>query len=562
MDIKHIIATYIYDHLKTDLPFDDIYKLLEKPKDNSHGDLSLPCFIFAKKYKQTPQQVAETFSKQIDSDFIHHTEVVGPYLNIFLNRAKITEMVITEILTKQKNYGNLEIGNNQNITIDWSSPNIAKPFSLGHLRSTVIGNAIALIGEKCNYRAIKINHLGDWGTQFGKLIVAYKKWGDEQLVKENPIEELLKLYVKFHEEVENDPSLEDDGRKWFKKLEDGDEEATKLWQWFRTESLQAFNKIYELLDVKAEYTHGESFYNDKLDEITEILNSSNILEEDNGAKIVRLDDEQLPVCLIRKSDGASLYITRDLATALYRARTFRFAKNIYPVGKEQTLHFKQLKAVLKKLGFAWSEDMIHSSFGLVRQNGKKLSTRKGQIVLLENVITEAIKMAEQAIKEKNPNLQNSTEVALQVGVGAVIFHDLHNERAKDIDFSLETMLKFEGETGPYLQYTNARINSILKRANITNYDTPCTLDDSYSFEVVKLLADFPQTIARAWHKLEPSIVARYLINLAQSFNSYYGNVRILTEDEQKTQRLALAKATSLTITEGLRLLGIKAPVEM
>lgn len=562
MDYKQLAVEYIHSKLADDVSLEQVQDLVEIPKYSEHGDLAFPCFIFARAQKKSPMEIAKNIAPLLQGDMFERVEAVGPYVNFFLKKELITNQVVKEILEKGSHYGDLPLGNNRNITIDWSSPNIAKPFSLGHLRSTVIGNSIALIARKCGYNALKINHLGDWGTQFGKLIVAYKKWGNEEKVEENPIQELLKLYVEFHEKAEIDKSLEQEGRDWFKKLEDGDEEATRLWQWFREESLQAFNKIYALLGVKAEYNQGESFYNDKMPEITDMLDHSGLLEEDRGAQVVRLDEENLPVCLIKKSDGASLYITRDLATALYRKRTFDFAKNIYVVGNEQSLHFNQLKAVLKKLGFDWSDDMIHTPFGMVRQGGKKLSTRKGKIVLLEDVLTESIGLAENAISEKNPNLKNKDEVARQVGVGAVIFHDLRNDRRNDIDFNLENMLKFEGETGPYLQYTNARANSILRKVNFQPNNQDIILNDPWSFEVVKLLADFPRMIQRTFDKLEPSVISKYLIDLAQSFNSYYGHVRILEENEQLQARLSLLQATSTVLTEGLRLLGIAAPEEM
>lgn len=562
MDLKKLAAEHIHSKLENQLSYDDVLGLVEIPKMTEHGDIAFPCFTFAKTMKKAPMAIASELAPTLVGDIFENVQAVGPYVNFFFKKSYLANEVVHKVLAEKNHYGDLKIGNGRNITIDWSSPNIAKPFSLGHLRSTVIGNSIALIANKCDYKAIKINHLGDWGTQFGKLIVAYKKWGSEEAIKENPIPELLKLYVEFHEEAEKDDTLNQQGRDWFKKLEDGDEEANHLWSWFRAESLKSFNKIYDLLGMSAEYNQGESFYNDKLSEIMDILDNSGILEFDNGAQVVRLDEYNLPLALIRKSDGASLYITRDLATALFRKNNFDFAKSVYAVGNEQTLHFNQLKSVLKKLGFDWANEMVHTPFGLVKQNGKKLSTRKGKIVLLEEVLNESIKLAEKAIFEKNPSLDNKEEVAKQVGVGAVIFHDLKGDRLNEIDFNLESMLKFEGETGPYIQYTNARTNSILRKANFVESNDIISLDDQWSFEVIKCIADFPRIIERALEKYEPSVISRYLIDLSQCFNSYYGHVRILEEDNGLQSRLSLLKATSIVLTEGLRLLGIQAPKEM
>lgn len=564
MDYKKLAAERIQAKLADTFTLEQVQSLVETPKHADHGDVAFPCFQLAKQFKKAPMAIAEELAPKLEDDIFETVVATGPYVNFFFKKDLIANEVINEVITQGSHYGDLKIGNGENITIDWSSPNIAKPFSLGHLRSTVIGNAYGLIAKKCDYNAIKINHLGDWGTQFGKLIVAYNAWGSEEAVRENPIEELLKLYVRFHEEADENPDLNQQGRDWFKKLEDGDEEATQLWKWFRDESLEQFKKIYNLLGVASDYDQGESFYNDKLADVDKLLDDSGLLELDNGAQIVRLDDvnENLPPALIRKSDGASLYITRDLATAIYRHQNWKFAKNVYAVGNEQSLHFQQLKIVLKKLGFDWADDIIHAPFGLVKKDGKKLSTRKGKIVLLEDVLNDSIAMAEKAIAEKNPNLVNKELVAKQVGVGAIIFHDLRGDRMNEIDFNLEHMLKFEGETGPYVQYTNARINSILRKANYEGSVTEINLNDKYSFAVVKLLADFPRYVERALNNYEPSVISRYIIDLAQEFNTYYGKERILDENEGLASRLALLKSTSIVLTEGLRLLGIEAPEEM
>lgn len=561
MDFKQQTASLISKELQ-ELDIETILSLLEVPKHPTQGDLAFPCFTLAKTLRKSPQIIAEELAQKLINGPYEQVNAVGPYVNFFLDKNDVSQLTLSTIMSAGSTYGNLELGHGENVPIDMSSPNIAKPFSLGHLRSTVIGASIANIVEKCGYTPVKINHLGDWGTQFGKLIEAYLSWGDEQKVKENPIKELLKLYVEFHEKVETDPSLDQKGRDWFKKLEDGDAEATRLWKWFRDESLKEFEKIYTLLGVEFDSFNGEAFYNDKMDEIVQIIEESGLLVEDKGAMVVKLEEEGLTPCLIKKSDGATLYVTRDLAAALYRKRTYDFAKVIYVVGNEQTLHFKQLKAVLKKLGFKWADDIVHVPFGMILKDGKKMSTRKGKVVLLEEVLNESINLAKQNITEKNPDLANKDEVARQVGVGAVIFHDLKNDRMNNIDFSLEDMLKFEGETGPYLQYSYARAQSILRKADYKEHTNMDGLNDEWSWEVIKQLIQFPNTIEKAYNRLEPSVIAKYLIDLAQAFNSYYGHIRILEENTGLQSRLALVKAVTIVLEEGMRLLGLQAPKEM
>ena len=562
MNNKEIVAKALHDVLNEELTMDQIEQLLENPKSVDHGDVAFPAFSLAKIYRKAPQQIAAELAEKIDGTNFEKIEVVGPYLNFFMNKEAVSQAVIGEVVKEKNNYGNSTFGNNGNVPIDMSSPNIAKPISMGHLRSTVIGNSIAFILEKIGYQPIRINHLGDWGTQFGKLIVAYKKWGSEEAVRQQPINELLRLYVQFHEEAEENPELEDEARAWFKKLEEGDQEANELWKWFRSESLKEFDKIYSMLEVEFDSYNGEAFYNDKMDEIVTLLEEKHLLTENQGAEIVDLTEYNLNPALIRKSDGATLYITRDLAAALYRKRTYDFAKSLYVVGNEQSNHFKQLKAVLKELGFDWSDDMEHIPFGLITQGGKKLSTRKGKIVLLE-VLNEAVTLAGNQINEKNPDLANREEVAKQVGVGAVIFHDLKNDRLNNFDFVLDEVVRFEGETGPYVQYTHARAMSILRKANFTPDATQrYALNDKDSWEVVKLLQKFPETVMQAAEKYEPSVIAKHSIHLAQAFNKYYAHVRILDEDAQKEARLALVYAVATVLKEDLRLLGLHAPEEM
>lgn len=563
MNNKDLVAKAVYDIVKDDLTLEQVEQLLENPKSAEHGDVAFPAFSLAKVYRKAPQQIAADLAEKIDSANFEKIEVVGPYLNFFMNKELISKKVLQTVVKEKEHYGDSNIGNQGTVPIDMSSPNIAKPISMGHLRSTVIGNSIGFIMEKIGYQPIRINHLGDWGTQFGKLIVAYKKWGSEEAVEAEPINELLRLYVQFHEVAETEPELNEEARAWFKRLEEGDEEAIQLWQWFRDESMKEFNKIYDLLEVQFDSLNGEAFYNDKMDEIVELLEEKHLLNEDKGAEIVDLSAYDLNPALIKKSDGATLYITRDLAAALYRKRTYDFKQSLYVVGNEQSYHFKQLKAVLKEMGFDWSDDMHHIPFGLITQGGKKLSTRKGKIVLLEEVLNEAIQSAKEQISEKNPDLENKDVVAKQVGVGAVIFHDLKNDRLNTFDFNLEEVVRFEGETGPYVQYTHARAVSLLEKAGFVPSETAdYALNDDISWEVVKLVQKYPETVLSAGEKYEPSVIAKHAIKLAQAFNKYYAHTKILADDEQKEARLALVYAVTVLLKEDLRLLGLHAPDKM
>ncbi len=562
MNNKELIASELAKVIDS-LDQDAILNLLEQPKSSDLGDIAFPAFSLAKVERKAPQAIAADIAEKIDQSAFEKVVATGPYVNFFLDKSKISDQVIKSVIEAGADYGQQDEGHGQNITIDLSSPNIAKPFSVGHLRSTVIGDALSNIFRKMGYNTIKINHLGDWGKQFGLLMVAYKKWGSKEAVEANPIDELLKLYVRINAEIENDPELDDEGRLWFKKLEDGDPEATELWQWFRDESLVEFNRIYKLLGVEFDSLNGEAFYNDKMDEAVQILEEKGLLKESKGASIVELDDVNLPPAMIKKSDGATLYITRDIATAMYRARTYNFVKNIYAVGQEQSNHFRQLKAVLKKMGFDWSDDMVHVDFGLVTKNRQKLSTRKGNIILLEPTLQEAISRAKAQIEEKNPELENKEEVAHAVGVGAVKFYDLKTDRRNGYDFDLEAMVSFEGETGPYVQYAYARIQSILRKANFTpSTDATYSLSDPESWEIIKLLQDFSRVVKRAAENYDPSLIAKYAINLAQAFNKYYAHTRILDESPERESRLALSYSTAVVLKEALRLLGVDAPEKM
>ncbi|HEL2216156.1 arginine--tRNA ligase [Streptococcus suis] len=562
MNQKQVIAERLAAILPG-LEVEAIYNLLEKPKSSEMGDIAFPAFSLAKVERKAPQAIAADIVEKLDTTGFEKVVATGPYVNFFLDKAAISHQVLTDVITEKDQYGKLNIGQGRNVTIDMSSPNIAKPFSVGHLRSTVIGDALANIHEKLGYKPIRINHLGDWGKQFGMLIVAYKLWGDKAAVEADPISELLKLYVRINAEAEEKPELDEEARQWFKKLEDGDPEAHELWQWFRDESLVEFNRIYDKLDVTFDSYNGEAFYNDKMDEGIQILEEKGLLQESKGARIVDLESYNLPPALIMKTDGATLYITRDMATAMYRKRTYDFVKSIYVVGQEQINHFKQLKAVLKEMDFDWSDDMTHVTFGLVTKDKKKLSTRKGNIILLEPTLDEAISRALTQIEAKNPDLENKEEVAHAVGVGAVKFYDLKTDRDNGYDFDLEAMVSFEGETGPYVQYAYARIQSILRKANfVPSAENDYKLADAESWDIIKHIQNFSNVVERAGDKFDPSLIAKYAINLAQAFNKYYAHTRILDESPERDSRLALAYATGLVLKEALRLLGVKAPEKM
>ncbi|WP_155963416.1 arginine--tRNA ligase [Streptococcus ruminantium] len=562
MNQKQIIAERLAAVLPS-LEVEAVYALLEKPKSSEMGDIAFPAFSLAKVERKSPQAIAASIVETLDTTGFENVVATGPYVNFFLDKASVSHKVLTDVISEKEHYGQLNIGQGKNVTVDMSSPNIAKPFSVGHLRSTVIGDALANIHEKLGYKPIRINHLGDWGKQFGMLIVAYKLWGDKAAVEADPISELLKLYVRINAEAEEKPELDDEARQWFKKLEDGDPEAQELWQWFRDESLVEFNRIYDKLGVTFDSFNGEAFYNDKMDEGIQILEDKALLQESKGAKIVDLESYNLPPALIMKTDGATLYITRDIATAMYRKRTYDFVKSIYVVGQEQINHFKQLKAVLKEMGFDWSDDMTHITFGLVTKDKKKLSTRKGNIILLEPTLDEAISRALAQIESKNPDLENKEKVAHAVGVGAVKFYDLKTDRDNGYDFDLEAMVSFEGETGPYVQYAYARIQSILRKANFApEADNDYKLADTESWEIIKHIQNFSNVVERAGDKFDPSLIAKYTINLAQAFNKYYAHTRILDESPERDSRLALAYATGVVLKEALRLLGVKAPEKM
>lgn len=560
--MKQIFATILAEHIST-MTEKEILDVIEYPKYENVGDLSFPCFTLSKQLKQSPNQIAENLAfkiKKEEFEEIDDIQSINGYINIFFKHQNIGTDVINHILQEKDNIGRQDIGSGQVITMDISSPNIAKPFSMGHLRSTIIGNSMALIMEKLNYKPIKINHLGDWGTQFGKLIVAYQMWGDKKLVSRNPIPELFKLYVKFHNEAEIHPQLEEEGRRAFLMLEKGEQEYTELWKWFREVSLESFNKLYERLNISFDSYNGEAFYNDKMDDVIKQLVEKNLLEKDQGAEVVKL--ESMPPALIKKNNGSTLYLTRDLATAIYRKERYNFAYSYYFVGNEQSLHFQQLVKVLKLMDYQWAENMEHIPFGMILQEGKKMSTRKGKVVFLDDVLNNAVRIAKNNILSSAPQLPNIDKVAEQIGIGAVIFNDLKHDRQNDIEFNLDKMLKTEGNTCLYLQYTNARIHAIIRKADINTGNLWVNNIDDEAWEIIKILNQFKEILISSMNKKSPAEIARYLLQLARQFNTYYGKVRILDDETMLINRLGIILSVSIIIEEGLRLLGIETPREL
>lgn len=545
----------------TELPKDTLSKATETPPEQRLGDLAFPCFLLSKTLRKAPPVIAKELSEKIEPDeYIEKVDAVGGYLNFFFNRKTFTEQVINKIQAQKENYGKSSIGNGKTVLVEFSSPNIAKPFHIGHLFSTAVGNSLERIYKHLGYNTVKINHLGDWGTQFGKLISAYKRWGDKSVIEKDPINELLKIYVKFHEEAEKNPALEDEAREYFKLLEENDEETTALWQYFRDVSLLEFNKTYERLGVSFDSYAGESFYSDKMQEVVEILSEKNLLCESEGAKVVDLSEKNMPPCIILKSDGATIYATRDIAAALYRKRTYDFYKNIYVVGTPQALHFKQIFSVIEKADFDWGKDCIHVGFGLVKFPDKKLSTRHGDVIFLEDVLNESVSKTLEIISQNNPDMENKEVAAEKIGIGAILYTFLKNSREKDIVFSWDSMLDFEGESAPYVQYSYARARSILRKNTIdySNADFSKTLSDE-EYALITQLNGFYDAVYDAAEKNEPFYINRYVTNLARCFNKFYNNNPILKDDvdiETKKARLAIADSASCVIKTALSLLGI------
>ncbi len=557
-NLKQIIKSGLEDFYKEKYNI-TLNLTIEEPKKASMGDISVPMFLVVKElHKPLPDVVSEAVEviKGL-STMIYEVNPTGPFINILVDKGNVAESIIKNVAENNNNYGNSNIGNGKTIVLDYSSPNIAKSFSIGHLRSTMIGNSLKLIFNKAGYKTVGIDYLGDWGTQFGKMIVAYEMWGDDEAIRRDPINEMSKLYVRFNEEANDGNDLDSRAREAFRKIELGEPKYVELWKWIREESLKESQQIYDILGVTFDSYNGEAYYNDKMEPVVDELKAKGLLKEDQGAQIVELGDD-LPPALIKRSDGGSLYITRDLAAVFDRMNTYHFDKCLYVVGNEQKLHFTQLKAVLTKMGYDYGSRIEHINFGLYLTGGTKMSTRKGNVVKLYDVLMDAIAQAKKQIEEKNPNLENKDEIARKVGIGAIVFNDLKNHRTNDIEFNLESMLKFEGQTGPYLQYTGVRIKSIVdgQEIDLNNLDKN-RLSLPHYFELVKIISGFKSAIERATVEFAPSVVAKYLLNLAQSFNAFYAKEKINAEDSKiRNTNMALAQAVRVVINEGLRLLGI------
>lgn len=625
------IAQVLAPH--TPLDREELAALLEYPPNADMGDVALPCFTLSRTMRQSPQSIAQRLAEQISHPGLL-AEAAGPYLNFRVDRALFAAELLDA--ARADAFRKPNIGEGERIVIDMSSPNIAKPFGIGHLRSTMIGNALYRILREVGFETVSVNHLGDWGTQFGKMIVAYRKWGEGLAIggSDNPTKGYLELYVRFHREAEDHPELEDEARAWFKRLEDGDEEALEIWRDFIGESLKEFNRLYARLGVTFDHYLGESFYNDKMDAVVDRLGKQGLLEESDGAQVVRLDDSGMPPCLILKSDGTSIYATRDLATALYRRDVMGAAQLLYVVGGEQALHFRQVFEVLKKMGHDWAERCRHIPFGLMMMEGQKMSTRRGKVLFLEDVLNEAVEQALRLIEAKNPALPNKPAIAEAVGIGAVVFGDLKNTRTLDVNFSLQEVLNFDGETGPYLQYTYARTASILRKGATLRGDAgggagetdpafgadgtggvggigvsgeageteerdltfgaegtreasgadpafhmagtdPASghnkapaadyaiAGQAHTWELVVTLSKYPQRLHQTAERHEPSILARYLLELAQAFNRFYHHVKVLAgEKSEQAAKLQLVEAVGATLGRGLHLLGLQTPEEI
>ncbi len=569
MDFKIMIAGEIASALdiafgNAPLSADEIAGLLELPPDSAMGDYAFPCFKLARSLRKVPPMIAGELVKVINADFLSRVEAVGGYLNFFIDKALYASSVIGEVLDKGEKYGSSDMGAGKTICIDYSSINIAKRFHIGHLSTTALGNALYKIYSFLGYKCVGINHLGDWGTQFGKMIAAYKHWGSREMVEQGGVQALSDLYVKFHAEAEKDPSLDDEGRAWFKKIETGDEEAISIWQWFKDLTLKDANRVYDMLGVKFDSYAGEAFYMDKMGPVIEELREKKLLKESDGAYVVDLEEYGMPPCLIIKSDGATLYTTRDLAAAFYRKKTYDFTKCLYVVAYQQSLHFRQLFKVIELMGHEWAKDMEHVEFGMVSYEGQALSTRHGHVIYLEDLLNRSIEKARAIIDEKSPNLDDKDGVARKVGIGAVVFFALSAGRIKDIDFWWDRALNFEGETGPYVQYTYARCCSVLGKApaNLPDADYS-TLDDAEAQDIVRLLEQFPKLVKEAAQRNEPSLITRYTVDLAQAYNKFYYEHRILDcEPATSAARIAITKAVRNVIGTGLTLIGVEPTEKM
>lgn len=572
IDFKKEIAEIIAKNLEG-LTEDEIKSMIEIPQDQSMGDYAFPCFRLAKTMRKAPNLIAAELAEKLQGEqLFSEISPVNAYVNMFVSREEMMKSTVSEVLEEKENFGRSDIGGNKKVIVEFSSPNIAKPFHIGHIRSTVIGNSLSKIYDALGYDVFKINHLGDYGTQFGKMICAYRRWGNREDVINSPIKTLLGYYTKFHVEVEEHPELEDEARAIFTKLEQGSKEEVELWQWFREESLKEFQRVYDMLGIEFDSYNGESFYSDKMPRFEKELSDKGLLKESNGAQVVDLEEYKLGTALIKKSDGSSLYITRDIAAAVYRKENYDFYKNIYVVATQQNLHFQQLFKILELMGYDWANQCVHVPFGMVRLEEGTMSTRHGRVVFLEDVLNGAIEKTREIIEEKNPNIENLEEITSQVGIGAVVFNELSNNRIKDYTFKWDQILNFDGETGPYVQYTHARCASLLRKAgedivakaqDPKNVDFALLAKSDSAYELTKLIYAFPGVVEQAGEKYEPSIITRHIIDIAQCFNKFYHDEHIIVDDEvEKTSKIALVIATKRVIATGIGLLGMKAPERM
>jgi arginine--tRNA ligase len=572
IDFKKEIAEIIAKNLEG-ITENEIKSMIEIPQDQSMGDYAFPCFRLAKTMRKAPNLIAAELAEKLQGEqLFSEVSPVNAYVNMFVSREEMMKSTVSEVLEEKENFGRSNIGGNKKVIVEFSSPNIAKPFHIGHIRSTVIGNSLSKIYDALGYDVFKINHLGDYGTQFGKMICAYRRWGNREDVINSPIKTLLGYYTKFHVEVEEHPELEDEARAIFTKLEQGSKEEVELWQWFREESLKEFQRVYDMLGIEFDSYNGESFYSDKMPRFEKELSDKGLLQESNGAQVVDLEEYKLGTALIKKSDGSSLYITRDIAAAVYRKENYDFYKNIYVVATQQNLHFQQLFKILELMGYDWANQCVHVPFGMVRLEEGTMSTRHGRVVFLEDVLNGAIEKTREIIEEKNPNIENLEEITSQVGIGAVVFNELSNNRIKDYTFKWDQILNFDGETGPYVQYTHARCASLLRKAgedivakaqDPKNVDFALLAKSDSAYELTKLIYAFPGVVEQAGEKYEPSIITRHIIDIAQCFNKFYHDEHIIVDDEvEKISKIALVIATKRVIATGIGLLGMKAPERM
>ncbi len=568
MDFKQKVAE-IFASIDNEMTVDEAVQIVEIPPNPDMGDYAVPCFKFAKKYRKAPAAIATELVEKIGKiEEFEKIESAGPYVNFFVDKTHFAEKILKQAFKEKENFGSTNVGQGKTVIVEFSSPNIAKPFHIGHIRSTLIGNSIYKIYSYMGYNTVAINHLGDYGTQFGMLISAYKKWGSPEIVEaieKDPIPELLKLYVRYNQEIETHPEYKDEARYWFKELENGNEEAQKLWAWFREVSLKEFNRVYDMFGIKYDSYAGESFYSDKMPYVIAELEDKQLLKDSEGAKIVELSEYGLTDALIQKSDGSTLYVTRDIAAAMYRKKTYDFYKNIYVVGAPQKLHFDQWRKIIDLMGYDWAYDCVHVMFGTVSLEDGALATRKGRVVFLEDVLKKAIEKTAEIIESRNPNLENKELVAKQVGIGAVIFQELFNNRIKDYMFSWDKTLSFEGETGPYVQYTYARTCSLLRKADVEVDDNVdfSVLTDKEAFNVIKKLEGFKAAVMGAHDKYEPFFVTRYAVSLAQEFNRFYHECPIIVDDVNiKKARLLLTKSVNTVLKSSMELLGMEAPEKM